>query len=48
MIAALTAEPDKLTREQARDWAHDLDSWDIVDTVGDVFVDTPFWLELIE
>lgn len=48
VIAALTAEPDKLTREQARDWAHDLDSWDIVDTVGDVYVDTPFWLELIE
>ncbi|MGY6707400.1 MAG: DNA alkylation repair protein [Rhizobiaceae bacterium] len=48
VIAALTAEPDKLTREQARSWANDLDSWDIVDTVGDVFVDTPFWLDLIE
>lgn len=48
VIAALTAEPGKLTPEQARAWADDLDSWDIVDTVGDVFVDTPFWLELIE
>ena len=48
VIAALTAEPARLTREQARSWAADLDSWDIVDTVGDVFVDTPFWLDLIE
>lgn len=48
VIAALTAEPTKLTREQARAWAADLDSWDIVDTVGDVFVDTPYWLDLIE
>jgi len=48
VIAALTAEPVKLTREQARGWATDFDSWDVVDTVGDVFVDTPYWLDLIE
>lgn len=48
VLAALTAEPKKLTREQARRWADDFDSWDIVDTVGDIFVDTPYWLELID
>lgn len=48
VIAALTAEAAKLTREQARAWADDLDSWDIVDTVGDILVDTPYWLDLID
>ncbi len=48
VVAALTAEPAKLTREQARGWASDFDSWDVVDTVGDILVDTPYWLELIE
>lgn len=48
VIAALTADPMMLSREQARAWAADLDSWDIVDTVGDVFVDTPYWPDLIE
>lgn len=46
-IAALTADPKRFTMADARDWAAEFDSWDIVDGVSDLFVDTDHWLDLI-
>lgn len=48
LLAAFTEEPAKVTKQQCRRWAADFDSWEIVDGVSDLFVDTPFWRELIE
>lgn len=48
VLAAMTGEPRKMTIGQCRRWAADLNSWDIVDSVSDLFADTPFRLELIE
>lgn len=48
LLAGFTGDPKKLTREQCRAWAADFDSWEVVDGVSDLFVDTPFWRELIE
>ncbi|MER9652136.1 DNA alkylation repair protein [Mesorhizobium sp. M0152] len=48
LVAAFTGEPKKITIEQCRGWAGDFDSWEVVDTVSDLFVDTPFWRELVE
>ena len=47
LLAAFTDEPAKVTRQQCRAWAADFDSWEIVDGVADLFVETPFWRELI-
>ncbi|HEU4986702.1 MAG TPA: DNA alkylation repair protein [Rhizobiaceae bacterium] len=47
-IAALTADPKRFTVEDARRWAAEFDSWDIVDGVSDLFVDTDHWRSLIE
>jgi 3-methyladenine DNA glycosylase AlkD len=47
-IAALTADPKRFTAEDARRWAAEFDSWDIVDGVSDLFVDTASWRELVE
>jgi 3-methyladenine DNA glycosylase AlkD len=48
LLAAFTDEAGKVTREQCRSWAAEFDSWEIVDGVSDLFVDTPFWRELVE
>ncbi|RJT36194.1 DNA alkylation repair protein [Mesorhizobium waimense] len=48
LMAAFTGEPKKITVGQCRRWAGDFDSWEIVDTVSDLFIDTPFWCELVE
>jgi 3-methyladenine DNA glycosylase AlkD len=48
LLAGFTDEASKVTREQCRAWAADFDSWEIVDGVSDLFVDTPFWRELVE
>jgi 3-methyladenine DNA glycosylase AlkD len=48
LLAAFTGEPHKLTRQQCKAWAAEFDSWEIVDGISDLFVDTPFWRELIE
>jgi 3-methyladenine DNA glycosylase AlkD len=48
LLAAFTDEPAKVTKEQCRAWASGFDSWEIVDGVSDLFVDTPFWRELID
>lgn len=47
-IASVTADPKRFTADDARRWAAEFDSWDIVDGVSDLFVDTDHWLELIE
>lgn len=46
-IAAITADPKRFTANDARAWAAEFDSWDIVDGVTDLFVDTDHWLDLI-
>lgn len=46
-IASVTADPKRFTKADARRWAAEFDSWDIVDGVSDLFVDTDGWLELI-
>jgi len=48
LVAAFTGEPNKISIEQCRRWAADFDSWEIVDTVADLFAETPFWRALIE
>ncbi|TGV87723.1 DNA alkylation repair protein, partial [Mesorhizobium sp. M2D.F.Ca.ET.145.01.1.1] len=48
LMAAFTGEPKKIAIEECRRWAGDFDSWEIVDTVSDLFVDTPFWRQLVE
>ncbi|MDB5523844.1 MAG: hypothetical protein JWM58_1607 [Rhizobium sp.] len=39
LMAAFTDEPKKVTAQQARRWADDFDSWEIVDTVSDLYGD---------
>ena len=46
-IASLTADPKLFTIDNARAWVADFDSWDIVDGVSDLFVDTDHWKGLI-
>lgn len=48
VLAAMTGEPAKITMGECRRWAAGLNSWDIVDSVSDLFADTPFRLDLIE
>ncbi|WP_426228097.1 DNA alkylation repair protein [Pararhizobium sp. DWP3-4] len=38
LLAALTAEPQKLTLDTARQWAAGFNSWEIVDSLADLFV----------
>ncbi|ESY20561.1 MULTISPECIES: DNA alkylation repair protein [unclassified Mesorhizobium] len=47
-IASVTADPKRFSAADARLWAASFDSWDIVDGVSDLFVDTDAWKELIE
>lgn len=39
LLAAFTDEPTLVTHEQARRWAEDIRSWEIVDSVCDLFVE---------
>lgn len=39
LLAAFTAEPEKMTAEVARAWASEFNSWEIVDGVSDLFAD---------
>ncbi|TGQ47795.1 DNA alkylation repair protein [Mesorhizobium sp. M00.F.Ca.ET.216.01.1.1] len=48
LMAAFTGEPKKVTIDQCRRWAGNFDSWEIVDSVSDLFADTPFWRELVD
>ena len=46
-IASVTADPKLFTAENARNWAAEFDSWDIVDGVADLFVECDAWHGLI-
>jgi len=48
MLAILTADAKALTINEARAWAGDFNSWEIVDTAADLFTATPFWRALVE
>ena len=39
LLALNTAEPKQLTAEEARHWADDFNSWEIVDCAADLFVE---------
>ncbi|CAM5772744.1 DNA alkylation repair protein [Bosea minatitlanensis] len=39
VLAIYTADPRQLTPEEARRWADDFDSWEIVDTAADLFLE---------
>jgi 3-methyladenine DNA glycosylase AlkD len=39
LLAAFTDEPKKVTAEQARSWAGEFNSWEVVDTASDLFCD---------
>ncbi|AWI57435.1 DNA alkylation repair protein [Sinorhizobium fredii] len=47
ILAAYTAEPKALTLDEARLWAADCNSWEVVDTVADLFVAARFEQVLI-
>jgi 3-methyladenine DNA glycosylase AlkD len=47
LLAAFTDEPKKVTAAQARLWAADFNSWEIVDTVADLFSEAKLQAELI-
>ncbi|OCP18868.1 MULTISPECIES: DNA alkylation repair protein [unclassified Ensifer] len=47
ILAAFTADPKALTLDEARRWAEDCNSWEVVDTVADVFVTARFEQVLI-
>ena len=47
LLAAFTDEPKKVTIEQARRWAAEFNSWEIVDTASDLFGDAGLQSALI-
>ncbi|WP_105416261.1 DNA alkylation repair protein [Neorhizobium sp. T25_27] len=47
MLAIYTADPASLTPAEARGWAEDFASWEIVDTAADLLTETPYWQELV-
>ncbi|MCJ9674651.1 MULTISPECIES: DNA alkylation repair protein [unclassified Neorhizobium] len=47
MLAIYTADPTALTPAEARGWAEDFASWEIVDTAADLLIETPFWRQLV-
>lgn len=47
LLTAFTAEPARLTLDEARSWAADFRSWEIVDSMADLFVDSSHWQVLI-
>ena len=47
ILAAYTADPKVLTLDEARLWAADCNSWEVVDTVADLFVAARFEQALI-
>jgi 3-methyladenine DNA glycosylase AlkD len=47
MLALYTAEPKRLTRQEAWRWIEDFNSWEIVDTAADLFTRTGYWKDLV-
>lgn len=48
VLALLTADPRKLTVDQAWSWAQDFRSWEIVDMASDLFVEAALLNALVE
>ncbi len=48
LLAAFSCEPSKLTLDDARSWAADFNSWEIVDGVCDYFFKSDLYPKLIE
>lgn len=48
LLAGFTGDAGRLTPQQCQAWAADFDSWEIVDGVSDLFVQTPFWRDLVD
>ncbi|MBL0374860.1 DNA alkylation repair protein [Rhizobium sp. KVB221] len=48
LLATFTDEPKKVTAGQARQWANDFNSWEIVDHAADLFGDAGLQTELTE
>ncbi|THK38597.1 DNA alkylation repair protein [Ensifer sp. MPMI2T] len=47
LLAAFTASPSTLTLDEAREWAGECNSWELADTVADLFVAARFERTLI-
>lgn len=47
LLALFTAVPERLSPEQARGWAKDFNSWEIVDHAADLFVEAGHLDELV-
>ncbi|WEX86891.1 DNA alkylation repair protein [Sinorhizobium garamanticum] len=47
LLAAFTASPNVLTLNEVREWADDCNSWELADTVADLFVAARFERTLI-
>ncbi|MCA1443051.1 DNA alkylation repair protein [Ensifer sp. IC4062] len=47
LLAAFTASPSALTLNEAREWAGNCNSWELADTVADLFVSARFEQTLI-
>ncbi|MBB4187562.1 DNA alkylation repair protein [Sinorhizobium terangae] len=47
LLAAFSASPSELTLDEAREWAGDCNSWELADTVADLFVAARFERTLI-
>ncbi|MBL8580868.1 MAG: DNA alkylation repair protein [Rhizobiaceae bacterium] len=46
-VASLTVDPQRFTVADARRWAADFDSWDVVDGVSDLFAGMGEWKQLV-
>lgn len=47
LLTAFTGEPKRLTPDEARGWASAFGSWEIVDSMADLFVQSPHWMVLL-
>ncbi|NRP74084.1 hypothetical protein ILFOPFJJ_05005 [Ensifer psoraleae] len=47
LLAVFTADPNALALQEARDWAADCNSWELADTVADLFVAARFERTLV-
>lgn len=48
LVGSFSADPKTFAAEDARRWAADFDSWDMVDGVSDLFVDMDGWRGFID
>lgn len=48
LLASFTEDPRLVTEAQARSWAEDFDSWEIVDHAADLFANAPDAVHLVD